>query len=191
MKYLKKFESQYSDPFNKGIKDFIESSRIKFKSIVDECMYDITDEYKNLSGFESGDRMHRGEGFPKRDEMCLYYNIIIPVDEDSTDIHELTYASEFEKQLTSCLSKLMGLGANFEIQVSYENNINWDRCGSIISSGSHSTAGTQRVLYVGKGGNNFNSENINKMVNTVQESMCGVHDKKRQYDHVVIKFNIW
>lgn len=179
-------ESQYSDPFNKSIKDFIESNKVKFKSIVDECMYDLTDEYKTLSGFED-DRMHgRGEGFPKKGDMLLYYNIIIPVDKDSTDIYELAYASEFEKQITSCLSKLIGLEAHFEVQVSYENNINWDRSGSNISSGHHSTHGTERFT------NLSDFWTISKMVSSVQNSMTGIHSDSRDiFDHVVIKFNVW
>lgn len=182
MKYLRPYnESQYSDPFNKSIRDFIQSQRDKFKSIIDESMYDILDEFRHTSGFN--DRFTATLATYVYGDICVYYNIFIP---GNDDIYELIWGGDFENQLKSCITRLIALGVHFKIQISFENNINFSHTGPLVSSGSHSTSGTGRYMHLGK-------EEDSKYIDTLVEEICKdiTNVNYDKYNYVVLGFNIW
>jgi len=182
MKYIKSInESHYSEPFNKSIKDFIQSQRDKFKSVVDESMYDMLDEYRHTSGFN--DRFNDIHNDCKKGDICVYYNIFIP---GNDDIYGLIWNGDFENHLKSCVTRLTALGSHFKIRVSYENNINFSRTGPLVSSGSHSTSGTNKYIHLG-------NEEDSKYIDTLVEEICKdiTNVDLKNYNHVVIGFNVW
>lgn len=105
MKYIK--ESIFGDKFNKKIKDFLEQNKSDFKSEVDECMFDILDEFKHTSKFDL--KYHEDVEEISSSDLCLSYDIEF----NRNDNIEL-----LKEGLMHSIFRLASIGTSFTISVS-------------------------------------------------------------------------
>lgn len=109
MKYIKshKLFEGYSDSFENRISDFQESIKKEFKAGIDECLYYLTDEYKNSSSFKD-DSYSRNGG-------SLALDYIIVIDKSKVNVSKLS------EEVKSCIDHLIASEVEFRIQFSMDN----------------------------------------------------------------------
>jgi hypothetical protein len=178
MKYIKSInESIFSDSYNKKIKDFIQSTKDEFKSSIDECMYDLLDDFQHNSGF---DDQNYNSGFG---DICVYYNIFIP---DNQPLGEYDPGSTFSNNLKNVLTRLISIKCEFTLQIIYLNNPVMSS-DVVIMSNASSKSGT--IVYR-DGLINF-GRNVNQIVNTICFDMENIKYKRTKYTHMNLSFRIF